>query len=261
MTVCNMSIEGGARAGMIAPDEKTFAYLKGRPHAPKGEAWDAARGTIGARSRPTRARITTRSSSSTPATLPPIVTWGTSPEDVVPIAGASRPVELARPKHKRARMQRALDYMGLKRGDEADRHRDRPRLHRLLHQWPHRGLARSRQDRRGRARSSSRVNAMVVPGSGLVKEQAEAEGLDKIFLAAGFEWREPGCSMCLAMNPDRLARANAAPRHPTAISKAVRVSRAALISSPPPWRRRRRSRGISSICAPSTEQAELHGRR
>ena len=106
---------------------------------------------------------------------------------------------------KRASIKRALEYMGLNGGEKIADLAHRPRVHRLLHQRPHRGFARRRQDRRGPQGLSERVNAMVVPGSGLVKEQAEAEGLDKIFLAAGFEWREPGCSMCLAMNPDKLS--------------------------------------------------------
>ena len=204
MTVCNMSIEGGARAGLIAPDEKTFAYLQGSPQGAEGRGLGAARCIIGRSSRAIRARITTPSSNSTPATLPPLLTWGTSPEDVVTIDGLVPTVESAKTEAQRAKIQRALDYMGLKGGEKpTDIEIDRVfigsctngRIEDL------RAAAKIAEGRK----VSGHVNALVVPGSGLVKEQAEAEGLDKIFLAAGFEWREPGCSMCLAMNPDRLA--------------------------------------------------------
>jgi 3-isopropylmalate/(R)-2-methylmalate dehydratase large subunit len=203
MTVCNMSIEGGARAGLVAPDEKTYEYLRGRPKAPKGEMFDAAR----------RYWDTLRSDEGAhfdreivldAAALPPILTWGTSPEDVMPITGAvPTPDSVANPA-KRAAIARALEYMGLKGGEKAsDLAIDRVFIGSCTN-----GRI---EDLRAAAAViagktvSERVNAMVVPGSGLVKAQAEAEGLDKIFLAAGFEWREPGCSMCLAMNPDRLA--------------------------------------------------------
>jgi 3-isopropylmalate/(R)-2-methylmalate dehydratase large subunit len=203
MTVCNMSIEGGARAGLVAPDEKTYAYLRGRPKAPKGEAfeaacryWDTLRSDEGAH----YDRVITLDA----ASLPPTLTWGTSPEDVMPITGAvPTPESVANPA-KRAAIARALDYMGLKGGEKAsDIAIDRVFIGSCTN-----GRI---EDLRAAAamiagkKVSERVNAMVVPGSGLVKAQAEAEGLDKVFLAAGFEWREPGCSMCLAMNPDRLA--------------------------------------------------------
>ena len=206
MTVCNMSIEGGARAGLIAPDETTFAYIKGRPRAPKGGRLGSWRCATGRRSIPTTARIFDREVKLDAAKLPPIVTWGTSPEDVVAVTGArARPDEIA-DETKRAAEPRARLY-GPRSRQEDHRHHARPRLHRLVHQRPHRGSARRRQGRRRAARCNANVSAMVVPGSGLVKEQAEAEGLDKIFKAAGFEWREPGCSMCLAMNADQLAPA------------------------------------------------------
>ncbi len=202
MTVCNMSIEGGARAGMVAPDAKTFAYLKDRPKSPKGLLWDQAvaywetlRTEDGA---DFDAEVKLNASE-----LPPIVTWGTSPQDVATIAGRVPRVEDSATEQKRASIQRALDYMGLKGGEKiADLAIDRVfigsctngRIEDL------RAAAKIAEGRK----VSERVAAMVVPGSGLVKAEAEAEGLDKIFLAAGFEWREPGCSMCLAMNPDKL---------------------------------------------------------
>jgi 3-isopropylmalate/(R)-2-methylmalate dehydratase large subunit len=203
MTVCNMSIEGGARAGMIAPDEKTFAYLKDRPKAPKGEAWDAAM----------RFWETLKSDEGAyfdseirlnAAKLPPIVTWGTSPEDVVSVTGVvPNPDDIA-DENKRRSKWRALEYMGLKPGTRiADIALDRVfigsctngRIEDL------REVAKIVEGRR----VADSVSAMIVPGSGIVKMQAEAEGLDRIFRAAGFDWREPGCSMCLAMNADRLS--------------------------------------------------------
>jgi 3-isopropylmalate/(R)-2-methylmalate dehydratase large subunit len=203
MTVCNMSIEGGARAGLIAPDEKTFAYLKDRPKAPKGEAFDAARRHWETLHSDEGAHFD-REVVLDAASLPPIVTWGTSPEDVAPISGLVPTVESAKSPAKRAAIARALDYMGLKGGEKlTDIAIDRVFIGSCTN-----GRI---EDLRAAAKIAagkqvnSRVNAIVVPGSGLVKAQAEAEGLDQIFLAAGFEWREPGCSMCLAMNPDRLA--------------------------------------------------------
>ncbi|WOJ89608.1 3-isopropylmalate dehydratase large subunit [Methylocapsa polymorpha] len=203
MTVCNMTIEAGARAGLIAPDAKTFAYLEGRPKAPKGEAWDAAmRYWEGLHSDPEaefdkEVRLDA-------STLPPVVTWGTSPEDVTTITGVVPHPDVASNENKRASIARALDYMGLQGGEKiTDIAIDRVFIGSCTN-----GRI---EDLRAAAKIvagkhvASSVNAMVVPGSGLVKRQAEAEGLDAIFKAAGFEWREPGCSMCLAMNPDRLA--------------------------------------------------------
>ena len=203
MTVCNMSIEGGARAGLIAPDEKAFEFLKGRPKSPKGEAWDAAM----------RYWETLRSDQGAhfdhelkldAAKLPPIVTWGTSPEDVVSIAGLVPDPDKIADEAKRLSKHRALKYMGLTAGTKiTDIKLDRVFIGSCTN-----GRI---EDLRAAAKVAegktvnAHVNAMIVPGSGIVKEQAEAEGLDKIFIAAGFEWREPGCSMCLAMNPDKLA--------------------------------------------------------
>ncbi|MBK5962230.1 3-isopropylmalate dehydratase large subunit [Rhodoplanes elegans] len=203
MTICNMSIEGGARAGMVAPDEKTYAWLKDRPKAPKGAAWDQAlrywetlRSDDGAHF---DAVVTLDA-----ANLPPLVTWGTSPEQVVAITGrVPVPADIA-DERKRAAAEAALRYMGLSGGEKlTDIAIDRVFIG---------SCTNSRiEDLRAAAALvqgktvNAAVKAMVVPGSGLVKEQAEAEGLDKIFTAAGFEWREPGCSMCLAMNPDKLS--------------------------------------------------------
>ena len=203
MTVCNMSIEGGARAGMIAPDEKTFNYLEGRPKTPKGTAWEMAKTYWETLRTDDGAEFDTVLKLDA-ANLPPIVTWGTSPEDVVSITGlVPDPEDIADPA-KRAAVERALAYMGLTAGTKiTDIAIDRAFIGSCTN-----GRI---EDLRAAAaiangnKVAGSVNAMVVPGSGLVKEQAEAEGLDKIFVAAGFEWREPGCSMCLAMNADKLA--------------------------------------------------------
>ncbi len=203
MTLCNLSIEGGARAGMVAPDEKSFAYLKGRPKAPQGAAWEAA----------VRYWETLRTDEGAhfdrvirldAANLPPIVSWGTSPEDVISVTGAVPDPELIADEVKRASKKRALDYMGLTAGTKIT---DIP----LDVIWIGSCTNGRIEDLRtvakiveGKKLHESLDYGMIVPGSGLVKEQAEAEGLDKIFIAAGFEWREPGCSMCLGMNPDQL---------------------------------------------------------
>ena len=203
MTVCNMSIEGGARAGMIAPDEKTYAFINGRPKAPKGAAWDMAM-TYWETMHTDDGAHFDRVVKLDAGKLPPIVSWGTSPEDVVSIAGQVPDPAKVTDENKRASMLRALDYMGLKPGTKiTDIALDvvwigsctNGRIEDL------RAVAKVVD---GKKISSRLAYAMIVPGSGLVKEQAEAEGLDKIFKAAGFEWREPGCSMCLGMNPDQL---------------------------------------------------------
>jgi 3-isopropylmalate/(R)-2-methylmalate dehydratase large subunit len=202
MTVCNMSIEGGARAGMVAPDEKTFAYLKDRPKSPKGSAWDAAMKYWEALRSDEGAHFDTEVKLDA-ARLPPIVTWGTSPEDVASINGIVPDPSKVADENKRASMTRSLEYMGLTPGTKiSDIRVDRVfvgsctngRIEDL------REAARIAQGRK----VSQSVYAMIVPGSGLVKAQAEAEGLDKIFKEAGFDWREAGCSMCLGMNPDQL---------------------------------------------------------
>ncbi len=202
MTVCNMSIEGGARAGMIAPDETTYAYLKDRPKSPKGTAWDMAM----------RYWDTLRSDEGAhfdseikldATSLPPVLTWGTSPEDVVSITGLVPDPASVADEAKREAIRRALDYMGLTPGTKmTDIKLDRVfigsctngRIEDL------REAARIAEGKK----VASHISAMIVPGSGLVKAQAEAEGLDKILKEAGFDWREAGCSMCLGMNPDQL---------------------------------------------------------
>ncbi len=202
MTICNMTIEGGARAGLIAPDEKTFEYIKDKPRAPKGEAleqaiayWKTLKSDEGAHFD----RVVVLDA----ANLPPIVSWGSSPEDVVSVQGIVPNPDDIQDETKRASKWRALDYMGLKPGTKiTDIAIDRVfigsctngRIEDL------RAVAKVVEGKK----VASTVSAMIVPGSGLVKEQAEAEGLDKIFKEAGFDWREPGCSMCLAMNDDRL---------------------------------------------------------
>ncbi|SDP38876.1 3-isopropylmalate dehydratase, large subunit [Phyllobacterium sp. YR620] len=202
MTICNMSIEGGARAGLIAPDETTFAYVRDKPRAPKGQAWDMAIDywkTLHTDEGAHFDKVVVLNA----AELPPIVSWGSSPEDVVSVTGTvPNPDDIA-DETKRSSKWRALDYMGLKPGTPiTDIRLDRVfigsctngRIEDL------RAVAKVVEGRK----VSEHVDAMIVPGSGIVKQQAEAEGLDKIFKEAGFDWREPGCSMCLAMNDDRL---------------------------------------------------------
>jgi 3-isopropylmalate/(R)-2-methylmalate dehydratase large subunit len=202
MTVCNMSIEGGARAGLIAPDEKTFAYIKDRPKAPKGQAFDMAMEywkTLYSDEGAHFDRIVRLDA----ANLPPIVSWGSSPEDVASITGAVPDPALISDETKRVSKQRALDYMGLVPGTKiTDIKLDRVFIGSCTNGRIE-DLRAVADVVRGR-KVAGHVDAMIVPGSGLVKEQAEAEGLDKIFIEAGFDWREPGCSMCLAMNDDRL---------------------------------------------------------
>ena len=202
MTVCNMSIEAGARAGLIAADEKTFAYLKDRPKAPKGAAWDAAMRDWQKLQSDDGAHFD-KEVRLDASKLPPLVTWGTSPEQVTTIFGSVPRVEDGATEQQRASIRRALDYMGLTGGEKiTDLKVDRVFIGSCTN-----GRI---EDLRAAAKIAAgkkvaaHVNALVVPGSGLVKAQAEAEGLDKIFTSAGFEWREPGCSMCLAMNPDKL---------------------------------------------------------
>ncbi|MFN7190027.1 MAG: 3-isopropylmalate dehydratase large subunit [Rhodospirillales bacterium] len=202
MTVCNMTIEGGARAGLIAPDEKTFAYLKGRPYAPKGAQWEAAVNYW--KTLPSdEGAFYDKEVVLNAADIPPMVTWGTSPEDVLPIdAVVPDPAKIA-DEGKRNATLRSLEYMAL----TPDQKLSEVRIDKVFIGSCTNGriedLRAVAAIAKGR-KVAAHVQALVVPGSGLVKEQAESEGLDKILLEAGFEWREPGCSMCLAMNADKL---------------------------------------------------------
>jgi 3-isopropylmalate/(R)-2-methylmalate dehydratase large subunit len=202
MTVCNMAIEGGARAGLIAPDEKTYAYCNGRPHAPKEAEWDKAVAywkTLYTDDNAHWDLVLTLKGED----IAPVVTWGTSPEDVLPITG-----EVPAPESfsggKVEAVQRALDYMGLTAGQKlTDIKIDTVFIGsctngRIEDLRAAAAILKGKKVKQG-------MRAMVVPGSGLVRAQAEAEGLAQIFLDAGFEWRLAGCSMCLAMNPDQLA--------------------------------------------------------
>ena len=202
MTVCNMSIEAGAKAGLIAPDETTFAYLQGRPHAPKGADWDAA--VEYWRTLPTDEGATFDKVVTIDATtLRPFVSWGTNPGQVMPLdADIPDPASFADPIERDA-AARALDYMGLTAGTPM---REVPVQTVFIGSCTNsriEDLRAAAEVARGRTVADG-VRAMVVPGSFVVKGQAEAEGLDVIFREAGFDWREPGCSMCLAMNPDKL---------------------------------------------------------
>ena len=203
MTMCNMSIEGGARAGMVAPDETTFDYLKGRPMAPEGSEWEKAVAywsTLRSDDGATYDKEVVLDA----ADIAPTLTWGTTPEDVLPITGSVPSPSDFDDKAKQASVERMLDYMDLKAGTPLTEipvdkifigSCTNGRIEDL------RAVAKVAE---GKKIADNVKLAMVVPGSGLVKEQAEAEGISDILIAAGFEWREPGCSMCLAMNADKL---------------------------------------------------------
>ncbi len=202
MTVCNMTIEGGARAGLIQPDEKTFKYLENRPMSPKNEKWKKALEYWSTLKSDDNCKFDKEVIIEGKDVVPQ-VTWGTSPQDVVAVNGSVPDPEKEQDKDKRVAMERSLDYMGLKPNTKVtDIKIDKVfigsctngRIQDL------REAAKLLKDKR----IAKHVNAMVVPGSGLVKSQAEQEGLDKIFKNSGFEWREPGCSMCLGMNEDQL---------------------------------------------------------
>ena len=202
MTMCNMTIEAGARAGLIAPDEKTFEYLKGRPKSPKGSTWEASVEHWKTLKTDNDAsfdiEITLQGGD-----IIPQVTWGTSPEDVLPITErVPHPADETDP-NRRNKMERSLEYMGLEPGLPLKEIRiDRMFIGSCTNSRIE-DLRAAAQVADGR-KVADHVSAMVVPGSGLVKEQAEQEGLDKVFIEAGFDWREPGCSMCLGMNADKL---------------------------------------------------------
>jgi 3-isopropylmalate/(R)-2-methylmalate dehydratase large subunit len=203
LTVCNMSIEGGARAGLVAPDEKTFAYVKGRPYAPKGEDWDKAVAWWKSLKTDPGAKFD-KSVHIDAADIQPTVTWGTSPEDVVAIGGTvPAPESFADPSKQQA-AQVSLDYMGLTPGTRMTDIEVQNVFIGSCTNSRIEDLRSAAEVLRGRQKAPGVKWAIVVPGSGLVKAQAESEGLDKVFIDAGLEWREPGCSACLAMNPDKV---------------------------------------------------------
>jgi len=202
MTVCNMTIEAGARAGLIAPDEKTFKYLKGRTMSPKGENWIKAvkfwKTLYSDKNCKFDKEININGED-----IEPLVTWGTSPQDVSPITGLVPDPEKEKNEDRKMAMKRSLDYMGLK----ANTKMKDIKIDKIFIGSCTNGRIedlRVAADLLRGKKIAKNISAMVVPGSGLVKLQAEKEGLDKIFKEAGFEWREPGCSMCLGMNPDQL---------------------------------------------------------
>ncbi|MFL2534443.1 MAG: 3-isopropylmalate dehydratase large subunit [Alphaproteobacteria bacterium] len=202
MTICNMSIEAGARAGLIAPDQITFDYIKGRPYAPSKDHWEKAIEYWSSLPSDQDAFYDNELIINSDE-IDPMVTWGTSPEDVVAVSGFVPDPSSGKTENKQKSIQRSLDYMGLKSGTKiTDIKLDKifigsctnGRIEDL------RNVASVVKDKK----ISSHISGMIVPGSGLVKKQAEEEGLSKIFIDAGFEWRDAGCSMCLGMNPDQL---------------------------------------------------------
>ena len=202
MTICNMTIEAGARAGLIAPDEKTYEYFKGRPMSPKGEEWKKAlaswKNLYSDKDCKFDKEINIEGKD-----IEPLVTWGTSPQDVSPITGTVPDPEKEPDEERKVAMYRSLDYMGLKPNMKiSDIKVDKIFIGSCTNGRIE-DLRTAAELLKGK-KVAKNVIAMVVPGSGLVKKQAEEEGLDKIFTEAGFEWREPGCSMCLAMNDDKL---------------------------------------------------------
>ena len=202
MTVCNMTIEAGARAGLIAPDEKTFEYLKGKTMSPKGENWNKAQAFWNNLNSDKDCKFD-KEINIEGKDIEPLVTWGTSPQDVSPITGVVPDPEKENNEDRKMAMKRSLEYMGL----QANTKISDIKIDKIFIGSCTNGriedLRLAAELLKGK-KIAANVSAMVVPGSGLVKEQAEKEGLDKIFKEAGFEWREPGCSMCLGMNPDQL---------------------------------------------------------
>ena len=256
MTVCNMSVEAGAKAGFIAPDEKTYAYVKDRPKAPKGKLWDDARRYW--ETLPTDdGAFFDREVKLDAAKLPPIVTWGTSPEQVISVTGrVPVPSEIA-DEHKRRAAERSLQYMGLNGGEKITDISLEPRVHRLLHQLAHRGSARGGAHRRGQEGQRQRQRhdrAGLRPREGTGRGRRARQDLQgrRLRLArAGL--LDVSCDESRTSS----SRASAAPRPRTATSKAVRASRAARISSRRRWRRRRRSPASSSTCATGTDDGIL----
>ena len=200
LTVCNMSIEAGARCGMVAPDETTFAYLEGRPFAPKGAGWDAAIRYWRTLPSDPGAPFRSRDHRSTGSAIEPMVTWGTSPEDAIPISGRVPDPAAIPDAQRRGTAERALAYMGLDTGDAARRTSAIDRV--FIGSCTNSRIEDLRAAAAVLKGRKAAVPGIVVPGSGLVKQSAEAEGLDRVFTDAGFEWRDSGCSMCAAMNGD-----------------------------------------------------------
>jgi 3-isopropylmalate/(R)-2-methylmalate dehydratase large subunit len=202
MTVCNMTIEAGARAGLIAPDEKTFDYLKGKTMSPKGENWRQAVEFWKTLYSDKDCKFD-KEVNIDGKNIEPLVTWGTSPQDVSPVTGVVPDPEKEKNEDRRMAMKRSLDYMGLKANTKISNIKIDKIFIGSCTNGRIEDLRLAAELLKGK-KIAENVSAMVVPGSGLVKEQAEKEGIDKIFKDAGFEWREPGCSMCLGMNPDQL---------------------------------------------------------
>ena len=200
MTICNMSIEGGARAGLIAPDKKTLEYIKNRPYAPKGENWDMAVNFWKTLPSDEGAKYD-KEINIKGNTIVPQVTWGTSPQDVAPVNGKVPDPKNIDDVNRRSAVERSLQYMGLEPNQNI---RDIKIDKVFIGSCTNGRIEDLREVAKVVDGKKAIVDAMIVPGSGLVKEQAEKEGLDKILIEAGFDWREPGCSMCLAMNPDQL---------------------------------------------------------
>lgn len=203
MTLANMSIEAGARSGLVAPDEKTFAYLKGKPYAPQGELWDKAVAYWQTLKSDENAVFDTEIKIDA-AAIEPQVTWGTNPEMGGSVTATVPDPSAITDDIRRGSIERALDYMGLKAGQPLEGLKIDQVFIGSCTNARIEDLRQAAQIAKGRKKAANVKRVLVVPGSGLVKEQAEAEGLDKIFIDADFEWREPGCSMCLAMNADRL---------------------------------------------------------
>ena len=202
MTICNMTIEAGARAGLIAPDEKTFAYLKGRTMSPKGEIWDKAVKYWQSLYSDKESKFD-KEININAGDIEPLVTWGTSPQDVSPITGNVPDPDKEKNEDRKLAMIRSLEYMGLKPNTKiSDIKIDKIFIGSCTNGRIE-DLRLAANLLKGK-KIATNVNANVVTGSGIVKEQSEKEGLDKIFVEEGFEWREPGCSMCLGMNPDQL---------------------------------------------------------
>ena len=203
MTMCNMSIEAGARAGMVAPDETTFEYIKGRQHAPKGEEWDKA--VEYWKTLPTdEGAVFDKEIFINADELEPFVTWGTNPGQGIPLSHAVPSPDDFEDENDKVAAERALEYMGLEAGTPLN---EIPVDIVFIGSCTNSRIEDLREAAaiaKGRKKADNVQRVLIVPGSGLVKEQAEKEGLHEVFIEAGFEWREPGCSMCLAMNADRL---------------------------------------------------------